>query len=351
MQVIQARNVNDAYIKGLTLLREGGVERPSRAGLVLVSPVPVTTVYSNPLERVLFEPQRDANPFFFLGEALWMLAGRNDARWLDRFVGDFSSRFAEEDGIQHGAYGYRWRHHFDMEGGGCPGLPDQLDTVVRLLQEDPNDRRVVLTMWDPVADLGADKRDVPCNLALTPRVVDGRLDITVFCRSNDAVWGAYGANAVHFSILQEYLAARVGVGVGKYYQISNNFHTYTEVLNKVWPAGAVLWDDDQYPLGRTTAYPLVVDPPSFDAELRELLEGYNRGGRYRGFNNSFLNEVAAPMLVANQCWRANNYEKACQWLAGIPEKNDWRRAAQAWIDRRQARRMSKDAEGSGHGCE
>jgi hypothetical protein len=47
----------------------------SRAGDVLVAPHPVMSVTSIPTERVLFDPARDANPFFHLFESLWMLAG------------------------------------------------------------------------------------------------------------------------------------------------------------------------------------------------------------------------------------------------------------------------------------
>jgi hypothetical protein len=59
------------------------------------------------------------------------------------------------------------------------------------------------------------------------------LDLTVCCRSNDAIWGAHGANAVHFSVLQEYLAARIGVGVGTMYQWSNNYHAYESELENL----------------------------------------------------------------------------------------------------------------------
>jgi hypothetical protein len=52
--------------------------------------------------------------------------------------------------------------------------------------------------------------------------------MTVTCRSNDAIWGAHGANAVHFSVLQEYVAAAVGVLVGPMVQLSNNYHIYAD---------------------------------------------------------------------------------------------------------------------------
>ena len=358
MKVIEARNVNDAYLKGLRLLKDQGLAQGSRAGEVLVMPCPVTTVYEWPLERVLFNSIRDANPFFHLGEALWMLAGRNDATWLDRFVKDFSSRFAEKDGQQHGAYGYRWLHHFDLEGGGYRSLPNQLDTVVRLLRANPDDRRVVLTMWDPVADLGIDRRDIPCNTHAYFRILNGALDITVCCRSNDAVWGAYGANAVHFSILQEYIATRIGVDVGLYFQISNNFHVYTDVLKKVWPevwpsGDNTVWDKHRYERGRVEVQPLMDDPGSFDSELDIFLQRLGEDLAWR-YENKFFSDVATPFFLAHNSWRNREYNQAQVWLEEMPENNDWRLAASEWMKRRLERMPTihvGDLEGGDRGVE
>ena len=100
MIVISVENVNQAWAKALAHMALEGVEADSRNGRVRLTPWPVATVYARPWERVLFDPVRDANPIFHLHEALWMLAGESDARWLDRFVKDFSERFAEPDGHQ-----------------------------------------------------------------------------------------------------------------------------------------------------------------------------------------------------------------------------------------------------------
>src|SRR5687767_6917565 len=131
MLVIRARNVNDAFLKGITLLDRVGYPRESRYGNVTLSDQPVTTVYAKPIERVLFNGIRDANPFFHLYEALWMLDGRSDVEGPARYA----SRMREfsDDGITfHGAYGYRWRSAFDE---------DQLVTCINLLRENKNDRR------------------------------------------------------------------------------------------------------------------------------------------------------------------------------------------------------------------
>lgn len=385
MHTISARNVNDAYAQGLAYLREFGVREDSRAGPVLVAPTPVTTVYTQSRERVLLDPNRDANPFLHLFEALHMLAGRNDARWLDRFVRDFSSRFAEDDGHQHGAYGHRWRRHFDMEGGGHPGLPDQIETVVRLLRVNPDDRRVVLTMWDPVADLGADMRDIPCNTHIYPRVrslsreeetgmvldipekyhgIPQRvLDITVCCRSNDAIWGCYGANSVHFSVLQEYLAGRIGVGVGRYYQVSNNFHAYVDVLKKVGePFGHQPYEetaDGTEDGDIVVPFPIGADWSCWDEDLARFMAWTERAGCWeypQAYpHNPWFEHTAQPLFAAHYMWR--DEANLWGWRAGAHSAftllaetgaeeydgvSDWHRAAEEWLRRRVERREAKE---------
>lgn len=351
MHVIDARNVNDAYDEGRYLLSYEGEHQPSRNGSVLVLPTPLTICYSYPQERVLFNSKRDANPFFHVFEALWMISGRQDATWLDRFVSDFSSRFAEDGGLQHGAYGYRWRSHFDVEGGGHPLLPDQLEIVIDRLRKDPNDRRVVIQMWDPVADLGAEKRDVPCNLIITPRIrtepwifgndQDTRqvLDITVFCRSNDFVWGMAGANAVHFSFLQEYLAGRIGVEVGRYYQIANNAHIYSNILPKLGAAEPSAWEEDPYADGVMEAFSIGHDWERWDSDLKRFMawteseEPDQEPQEYP--TNPWFQHTAEPLFVAHNFWRKGDREHALE-VSQLAEgmSPDWRLAAIRWMQRR-----------------
>lgn len=347
MYIVYAENVNDAYVHGLEALMQGGEFESSRAGEVLVYPCPVTTIYEKPQQRVLFNPKRDANPTFHMMEALWMLAGRNDARWLDRFVSDFSKRFAEDDGYQHGAYGYRWRSHFDVEGAGLSRLPDQLATVIDMLKKDPNTRRAVLTMWDPVADLATDKKDLPCNLNVcfrqrrgavdhTGDYTEDHLDMTVFCRSNDAIYGAYGANAVHFSMLQEYIAGHLGVSVGCYTQVSHNFHAYKDVLDKV---GGVqeLPEDLRYP----ASTPIGTNWSQWDHDLSSFMRltehsGSLGPGDHSGvYSNLWFVETAEPMYFAHNMWKQGRRQEAYDYLWKQESMSkDWQLALLGWMERR-----------------
>jgi thymidylate synthase len=257
MRVINAETVSQALHDGLHHLRICGQKQPSRVGDVIVSPMPVMTIYKNPLNRVLFSPIRDANPFFHVMESLWMLAGRNDLPWLTQFNKGFAS-YSDDGGLtQPGAYGYRWRNYFGY---------DQLETIITELKNNPTTRRCVLAMWDPgmhdliepgeerAGDLFqalAGSADVPCNTHAYFDMIDGKLNMTVCCRSNDIIWGAYGANAVHFSFLLEYVAAATGLPMGVYRQMSNNFHLYTNIVpeEQLMPWARDVDATDRYRIG------------------------------------------------------------------------------------------------------
>lgn len=217
-------NINQAFDFYVKAIHEKGIyceRRESRNGVTWTIPHPVTLTYSYPWQRVLWNEARDCNPFFHIMESLWMLCGMNELQtlaWFNKRMWEYS----DDNRTQHAAYGYRWRHFFNN---------DQLSTIISILKRDPETRRAVLDMWAPtdlerVLDLPACK-DVPCNLsAVFQRGKDGHLNMTVFNRSNDILWGALGANYVHFSYLLEYIANCVGMPMGAYHQVSCNMHLY-----------------------------------------------------------------------------------------------------------------------------
>lgn len=222
---ISGYNVPDAYENALwtmKALKEHKVlkHEETRVGTVLSVPHPVVLEIKNPLQRVLFCEARMANPFFHVVEAVWMLAGGNEAAWLARFNSNMSS-FAGANGILHGAYGHRWRVHFGF---------DQILEVVEHLTCFPESRRAVLTMWDPDFDTDS-HNDIPCNTHIYFRILEGTLNMTVCNRSNDLIWGMLGANTVHMTILQELIASALGIPVGTYYAMTNNLHIYDRHWN------------------------------------------------------------------------------------------------------------------------
>lgn len=327
MLVISAANVNDAWNQAKTMLNLKGVVRPSRVGEMLEYPGPVTTQYCYPCERVLFDPRRDSNPFFSFFEGLWMLAGRNDVAWIKQF-NQRMSQFSDNGQTFHGAYGHRWRWHFGMPNQIGEGAIDQLPLIIDLLKKNHSERRAVLQMWDPNCDLGHNGVDVPCNTAVYFKIRDGRLAMTVSNRSNDIVWGCYGANVVHMSMLQEYVAAMVGVEVGHYHQVSDSWHAYTAVWEQYTDAHCV--STDYYTLGLCRPYPLVSNPERFDAELQNWMEYPGSRGLY---SNEIFDHVAVPMYNAWHEYKAKCFDSALGIAARV-EASDWRKACQMWLGRR-----------------
>lgn len=347
VKVIEARNVNHAVAQGLPYLIQEGVREESRNGTVLVAPAPVVTVYGNPTQRVLFSPLRNANPFFHLMESLWMLSGRNDLAFPMYFNKKFAD-FSDDNFTVHGAYGNRWRVMFGM---------DQIAHIVDELREKPKSRRAVLQMWSALGDLvpieakaynseeiisvgGLTSKDVPCNTHAYFDLRDNKLNMTVCNRSNDVIWGAYGANAVHFSILQEYIATQLGVPVGQYIQFSHNFHAYTDVYNveTLTALAAEAEQTDYYSeipgknnVIKVNTYPLMsVGVKEWNEDLRKFMR--NPQGE-ESYNDNFFSGVVAPMFKAY-------FERKAKRGTGIKfidqiVAEDWRLTCTQWIARRE----------------
>lgn len=339
---IKVRNVNDAVARGFHYLIQKGVKEESRNGDVLVFPEHMVTVYSNPNERVLFSHLRDANPFFHLMESLWMLYGRDDLA----FPVQFNKRFAEysDDGnMVHGAYGFRWRNSFGF---------DQLTAVINELKKNPKSRRCVLSMWDPTPHSVGGKddlfmamnggKDVPCNTHAYFNILNGKLNMTVCCRSNDVVWGAYGANVVHFSVLQEYIAAAVGVGLGTYTQMSNNYHAYTDIYNRneLNAISIEAHRTDWYSKENVKPAPLVnTSILEWDKDLELFFS--NRPDFFvdpLAYSDRFFSHTVQPMY---QAWmeRKNKQGTGIE-LAKMIEAQDWRIACVEWIQRREIKNVA-----------
>lgn len=326
-------------------LKTTGVVSDSRNGAVIRAPGPVATTYLRPRQRVSFSPLRDANPFFHLYESLWMLAGRCDVASVARFAARMTT-FSDDGDSLHGAYGWRWREFFGF---------DQLREVVDMLRGDKNSRRVVLTMWSPIGDLiaaeggvgGPNSLDLPCNTHVYFDATIGVLNMTVCNRSNDIVWGCYGANVVHMSMLHEFVACATGLPLGTYYQFSNNFHMYAQrddcqrLLNTPdldAPAG---WSVQfragfEYASGRVETGPMLFAYPVEADDWLEECEAVVAGAVARqDLKNVFLRDVAVPLIQAHDAYKASVFEEAFT-LAGQCVASDWRTAAQAWLRRRRS---------------
>jgi len=224
------------------------------------------------------------------------------------------------------AYGYRWRKHFGV---------DQLNIAKNRLVEYPNDRRVVVGMWDPYVDLTSTNTgvDYPCNTQVFFWARKGYLNMSVVNRSNDMIWGAYGANAVHMSFLLEYMAHMTGNNIGTYYQISNNLHVYTDVLEKL-NLYSLQPDYEPYLLLAEDGLsynspPLIDNAHNFDSELYKWFDDYT----IEGLTNTYLTKTATPMMDSWIGWKDKDMTTALKFAQLIGDRA-WRRACIEWLERK-----------------
>lgn len=175
---------------------------------------------TDPRQRWVLSRRPTLNPAFALAEVIWILRGRNDAAFLNSWNAALP-RFAGDVDIYYGAYGERVRSRFDF---------DQLEQAASALDGSPEQRQVVLQIWDPRTDFPSSDgrsraRDIPCNIVAMLKVVGGRLEWTQVMRSNDLVMGL-PYNLVQWTTMQEVLAGWLGLEVGSYFHIADSLHVY-----------------------------------------------------------------------------------------------------------------------------
>jgi hypothetical protein len=314
---ISGENAPTLYSECLWRMKIMGVSENSRNGPVLVIPEPVILSMDYPKERYLFDPIRQANPFFHIMEFVWMMAGRKDLDWIE----DFNAGYAAyaDDGVINGAYGHRWRRHWGL---------DQIRLVINILSRDPESRRAVINMWDPATDLGMPHRDVPCNTSIYFSVRKGAVHMTVSNRSNDLIWGALGANVVHMTMLQELVALATGHAVGTYRVMTNNLHVYPEM-----PRGkeilSALSSPDLYSeegLGTTSLLRVGETYEDFVGDAEKLCNGDLDGYKTRWFVN-----VALPVHDAYLARKSGADPSTVNALLNRITAPDVKRACELWV--------------------
>jgi thymidylate synthase len=338
MRILEARNAHTALPLGIELLQQWGQTRNSRNGSVVQAPWPVATVYGRPTERCVFWTDRDYNPAFVLYESLWMLAGRQDVEPLTRYVKDFA-KYSDDGQFLHGAYGYRWRQHFGT---------DQLHAIAETLRENALDRRSVLQMWDCIEDLEVVSKDVPCNVMATfQRDVDGRLNMVVFCRSNDIIWGTYYANAFHFGMLLEYMAHRIGCAVGTYTQVSVNYHAYLTTLAPLTGLPKLIRGlhsvptpvPDPYRTGEVVSLPMVTEDDIDDLIVALVDEADSGFHAPDGPEEPWARSIWA-VLRAHHHYKLSGVQRAYECLAEAGhalQTVDWIVSMWQWLQTRERR--------------
>lgn len=211
------------------------------------------TIVENPRARCVGGYGRDINVFFLLAEAMWIWTGRKDVEFLNIFNSNMA-QFSDDGMTFHAPYGYRMRFQGEPSSSNAPYNQrfDQLHKALNLLSANPEDRRVVISIWNPELDLGTQSKDLPCNDMIMYKIRNGRLHQTIQNRSNDLHWGL-PTNVFQFSFIGEVMSKILGVELGDQVHNSQSLHCYlsnplTNAVSEAVVAGdsSLLYDDCSY---------------------------------------------------------------------------------------------------------
>jgi thymidylate synthase len=155
------------------------------------------------------------------GELLWFIEGSNsDTRlkeimskdgkpaehtiWTDNAEASFWKPKAKFEGDLGRIYGVQWRQWKRPDGT----VLDQLTEVIEKIKKDPNDRRLIVTAWNP-GEL--DQMALPpCHILFQFFVADGKISLHMLQRSCDMFLGV-PFNIASYALLLSMVAQVTGL--------------------------------------------------------------------------------------------------------------------------------------------
>jgi len=152
-------------------------------------------------------------------ELLWFLRGDSNVRWLQEHGVTIWDEWADEQGDLGPVYGVQWRSWPTPDGGHV----DQIAEVVRLLREEPDSRRIVVSAWN-VAELPKMALH-PCHAFFQFHVAAGRLSCQLYQRSADLFLGV-PFNIASYALLTHMVAQQAELDPGDLIWTGGDCHIY-----------------------------------------------------------------------------------------------------------------------------
>jgi len=159
-------------------------------------------------------------------ELLWFLRGDSNVRWLQERGVTIWDEWADADGDLGPVYGVQWRSWPTPDGRHV----DQIAEAVRLLREEPDSRRIVVSAWN-VGDL-PEMALMPCHALFQLYVADGRVSCQVYQRSADVFLGV-PFNIASYALLTHMLAQQCDLDVGELVWTGGDCHIYDNHRDQV----------------------------------------------------------------------------------------------------------------------
>lgn len=320
MYTAEYTGINSFLVGASTLLIKEGVKRKTRDEVCIELPEPFMFKITNPTARLVTIPERKWNPILPFAESLWLATGRNDLDFIGHYLKNMKN-FSDDGEFLRGGYGprlrkynginddYKIRNPYNIDIANLnKSEVDQFSFICNSFKRDIFTRQAIINIGDPPKDC-FDKdgnikitKDFPCTrlLHFQKQPKTNKLNLTVYMRSNDLVWGASAVNVFNFTFMLEYFAQILGLEIGEYFHIANNFHYYEKFENVVQSISNIKnVTDSQFKYSKSFHNLL-----EFDGEIN-LLKGEEeklRKGKYADlidFKDGFFNDWYKVFYVFN----------------------------------------------------
>ncbi len=195
--LVEGNCLSDAYHKALATLEKQGKNYPCPDYNTIMKEISLTFYIENAI----------AEPFI----SKLFPGGHHELQQYVMEICDGILNFMTTIGGSYWEYTYNQR------------FAEQIPFIISELKKNPYSRRATMNIRDFEVD---SKNDHPaCLQSIGLYIRDGKLNMKITMRSNDAVQAAY-MNAVGFIGLQRKLANELGVGIGSYTHTAYSFHSY-----------------------------------------------------------------------------------------------------------------------------
>lgn len=233
----------EEYLRIVNRILSEGVLKQNRTG------VPTYTIFGEKFEHKmsmgfpLLTTKRI--PFRLVASELeFFIKGITDKQWLQERNNHIWDEWCNPQKVPYGhdedtkrrmkeerdlgpIYSFQWRHfgaayngpHADYRGKGV----DQLEKLVQALKQNPEDRRMVVTAWNPI-NL-PQMALPPCHYSFQVDAIDNTLNLAWNQRSVDVMLGE-PFNIAFYGLLQHLLAKESGLKEGKLVGFLGDVHVY-----------------------------------------------------------------------------------------------------------------------------
>ena len=173
----------------------------------------------NPLDNKITNKERNWKEEYAEAEWQWYLSGDRNIEKLGEIYGKIPpiwERMADHKGNVNSNYGWQWLRN------------DQYEYVIDKLKFENDTRHAAISIYDCKENLDYEN-DTPCTYAVQFTIINDRLCMSVYMRSND-LWYGFCNDQYCFSMLQKKVAEDVNKDIGWYYHHAHNMHLYNDKL-------------------------------------------------------------------------------------------------------------------------